>query len=379
MESDRFPTRRDAIKGIVTVSTTMVGTASAKSKNGSELDPQEHIKKLIEKHGTLRIGRGYFLNDEDEVIVDTTGKRYSAFDQDYEMDMVKFHQHLHFEDEYSTRTETILKFDEKQELSAMSVNDSHSPSGSATLINKVDGEKYQKDFSLNEFERKTSEKEEEYIANEGPTQDSSPISLNSGSWHIGTSDDGTEDLDQGIPVINTVGANYKTSDNRCGVAQQSTYLTVDASATAEVYEEKSVDEDISNATIKYDGSIMGVISTVGMGGSVTAEGFIRDDSGEESTLLMDVDTGIAEIPYLTNSGDVDEEFGPNDGVIGDKSYLDYEMTTDIESGDIEIGVRMEVAFNGLKGGITQTNFMPAERFYQPEDLGTRYSSIRVDY
>ncbi|WMT09889.1 hypothetical protein NP511_09720 [Natrinema thermotolerans] len=378
--------RRKVVKGILAVgSTTMAGTASAGSSPDFESGPESQLRRLTKKHGKFRIGRGYFLNDENEVIVDTTGKRHSGFDANYRTDVVKFKQQLHFEDGYSTHTETELRLDKKQQLSTMSTSDSLSDPhfNSGTLVSKVGDKKYENTFSKEEFINNSHISREVAQSNEGVNSsgnvNSNVVTSNSGLRYIGTSDDGTEDLDQGLPVINSVGANYKTSDNRCGVSQRSTYLTVNSGATAEVYQTISVDQDLPNATVEYEGDVEGVVSSVGMGGSVTAEGFVRDNSGERSTLIMDISTGIAEIPFITNSGDVDEGFGPNAGTVGDQSYLDYQMTTDIEAGNVEVGVRMNVEFNGLRGGITQTNFMPAEQFYQPSGLGTRYSSITIDY
>lgn len=176
-----------------------------------------------------------------------------------------------------------------------------------------------------------------------------------------------------------MGANYKKSDNRCGVAQRSAYLSVDSSATAEVYNTEYVGSDFSNVTITFSGDILGSISSVGMSGYITAEGFVRDIStgDEDSTLLMDANVGVVQLPFVWN-GNVDAQFGPNDGTVGDQPYLDYELNTDLQSGEAAIGVRMKVVFNGLKGGVTQTNFMPAKQSYQAPNLGTEFYSIEID-
>jgi hypothetical protein len=376
-------TRRSAIQTLaVAGSVPVIGTSVSASGGGKNSDIEDYIHKLIDRHGNFEIGRGWFL-DNNEIIVDTAGNRYSGDSRNYTPDSVRFIQRLHFEDGYRTLVETRLELDSEQTAAVMSSD--QNPSGTASLVNKVEGKEFQNEFDFETYERKAQEAAEEVSSiPTSPTTSSSTSegpSASSSYWTTYRSDDGTEDLDHGLPVLNSVGANYKTGDNRCGVAQRSAYLTLNAGATAEVYRTEYFSDDMSDATVTYTGDIQGVISSIGMGGFVQAEGFVRntDTGNEASTLLMNANVGIAELPFVTGNGDVDGRFGPGNGAVGDQSYLNYELNTDIESGTVEIGVRMKVAFNGLKGGVTQTNFMPARQWQQPKGLGTEFSSITIKY
>jgi len=372
-------TRRSYLKNAAAVGTVSIISMSSVTAGASASDPDEYIRQLVEEHGQFRINRGLVVSKSGKKIADTAGNRLSK-NLDPDIGSVKLVQPLKFEDGYTTRTETGLELDSTQKT-AIESEDSV-PSGSAVLVSKVEDEEFKEDFSFETVRKKAEKAKEEAqsidIERKPSASDISPADI-SGDTTMTSSDDGTEELDHGLPILNSVGANYKTSDNRCGVAQRSTYLTLNASATAEVYSTESVDSDFSDTTVTFSGDILGVISSIGMGGYVTAEGFVRDTStgDEDSTLLMDANVGVAKLPFV-NGGDVDAEFGPGDGTVGNQSYLDYELDTDLQSGEADIGVRMKVVFNGLKGGVTQTNFMPAKESYQPPNLGTEFYSIEID-
>lgn len=385
-------TRRNYLKNAGAIGTASIIGMSSATAAASTSNPGEYIQKLVDKHGNFKIKRGQIVSKDGEKIADTAGNRLDEngekitednkkqFSQDHDLGSVKLVQPLQFEDGYKTRTETGLELDSSQE-SAIKSEDS-TPSGSAVLINKVESEEFKEEFSFKTIRRKSKKAKEEArdisIEPQSSPPNISPEYIN-GDTFLTSSDDGTEELDNSLPILNSVGANYKTSDNRCGVAQRSVYLTVNSSATAEVYNTEYVGSDISNATITFSGDILGSISSVGMGGYITAEGFVRDTStgDEDSTLLMDANVGVVQLPFVWN-GNVDAQFGPDDGTVGDQPYLDYELNTDLQSGEAAIGVRMKVVFNGLKGGVTQTNFMPAKQSYQAPNLGTEFYSIEID-
>ncbi|WP_256392188.1 hypothetical protein [Natronoarchaeum rubrum] len=400
--------RRQVIGSLAaTGSLAIVGSSSAATSNRDTYDIGVYLRKLADKHGAIRIGRGWFLNKEREKVVDTAGNRYSGYSQNIDPTEGSFVQQLHFEDGYSTLTETELKLDQEQRASIKSQH--RSASGSAILVNRIRGKKAEREFTFDEFEQKgqkarirsnahrgransnprrsrpkvTAEQSRKEPPVESETEVTNSVDANftttaSTERTFNDADDGTEKLDSGIPGLNYVGANYKTSDNRCGVAQRSTYITVDASATAEVYSTFYLPSPKSDLNIQFSGDIHGVVSSIGMGGYVQAEGFVRDVSGEESVLLMDADMGIWELPFVSNNGDVNSQFGPGDGAVGDQPYLDYEFQRDSLRGNVEVGVRMTVAFNGFRGGVTVTNFIPAKNSSQPSGLGTEFFNISIN-
>lgn len=374
-------TRRNYLKGIATSSAIAAFGTTAVTADSSPNGPAKAVQKLVDEHGEFRVGRGIIVSSSGKKIADTAGNRLSDTEIP-DIGSVKLVQPLNFEDGHTTRAETELELSKAQTEDVEAADSS--PSGSAVLVSRVSNSEYREEFEFSTLREKAESAREEALSMEisrdaGSSTDSIEPAAISIPGTISDADDGTEQLDNGIPIINSVGANYKEGDNRCGVAQRSAYLTVNSSATAEVFKEAFVLSDVSDVTVTFSGDILGVISSVGMGGYVIAEGFVRDTSeeSEDSTLLMDANVGVAQLPYVAG-GNVDASFGPDEGTVGDQPYLDYELTTDIQTGYVDIGVRMKVAFNGLKAGVTQTNFMPAKEAYQPPNLGTEFFSISLD-
>jgi len=379
-------TRRNVIRGMVAAGTVSAfGTATASSRRRrktSAAGAPEAMRELVEEHGPFQVRKGVFV-DDGERVVDTAGERYSGYSEGAKPDSVHFIQKLRFDDGYRTEVATKLELDDEQVVSALSEDES--PSGAGELVNTIEGDEFRKEFEFESLREKTEKAKAELsdtsIEREVDTTEVRASDISGDTWSTSEAEYGSTDIDNGIPIINSVGANYKESDARCGVSQRSAYLTFEASASAEVYNSEYLDYlNAGDITATFEGNIKGVISSIGMGGYVQAEGFVRNVStnNEESTLLMDADVGVAEIPFVTGNGDVDSDFGPDSGTVGDQSYLDYDLDMDLDSGIIDVGVRMNVAFNGLKGGVTQTNFMPQEQWYQPPNLGTEYDTITID-
>lgn len=206
-------TRRKYLKNAGAIGTASIIGMSSATAAASTSNPSKHLQKLVDKHGSFKIKRGHIMSKDGEKIADTAGNRLDEngkkvtedekkqLSQDYDLGSVKLVQPLQFEDGYKTRTETGLELDSDQE-SAIKSEDS-TPSGSAVLVNKVKGEEFKEEFSFKTIRSKAEKaKEEARDINIEPQSSPSDISPEyiSGDTFLTSSDDGTEELDNGLPI-----------------------------------------------------------------------------------------------------------------------------------------------------------------------------------
>lgn len=292
-------------------------------------------------------------------------------------------QELRFKDGYTTTVETVAKLNSKQYKEFQSAD--RRAKGVLKLKNRLGKKVYQQKIDVDELrekeaeaEAKVSEMRAEPTSRKFETTTSNGTATSIGQdWSTDDATDGNVDVNWTLPILNSTGGNYKVSDNRCGVAQRSAYISYNTQGIAEVFTETSSAGDINDATVTFAGDIKGTVTNIAMGGDIQVEGFIRSgySGAEDSVLIGDYSlNSIADGKFLNNV-----QFGPYSGTLTDQSYTDYEFDTDINEGPVEVGLRMYVGVSGFRGGVTQVEFMPRKRVYQPPDLGIEYAYIDIEY